>query len=243
MGWFKKQVNQGQISAPHPNPVVGGYLPCNWSLDPEQIPAIMWWTKWPVSLIQAFQTWLMDFIHISVVQVSVVGWVETEKNVPPYQEQLEAIRRLVGLIGPERVIWRYSPIPDPFNMEKGDILKDIAYNMWVMGIRSCYIRTLDNDRLIGGGGANKTRIRNLGIAKSILVNERITPTTCREDLALDPSYEEARCIDAGLLNTLCGCTLTHSTEKECGCAVSVDPGCGIPCKMGCTYCYAKPRNQ
>ncbi len=106
--WFMQRIRAGYCTVP--NPFNRGQV-STISLAPEDVDAIVFWTRFPRPLLPHldeldrcgyryyFQFTLLDYPR------------SLETHRPDVRQAVEAFRTLAERIGPERVIWRYDPIP------------------------------------------------------------------------------------------------------------------------------------
>jgi hypothetical protein len=80
------------------------------SLRPEDVAAIVFWTRWPTPLMEHLEE--LDRLGFAYVfQVTLTGLGEPlEPHPRSHAERLAAILALSDRIGPARVWWRYDPI-------------------------------------------------------------------------------------------------------------------------------------
>lgn len=233
------------------------------SLKPEDVDAICFWTKNPKPLMPYlnelnerglnyyFQFTLNPYSH------------KFEANVPALRERIDTFRELAGRIGPERVVWRYDPVilssitPVSWHLDQVDKiagqLKDSTRRL-VFSFYDFYGK--------GQGRLNKA-LKGTGISledmtapekaeelnqltkgfKTIADRYNLHILSCSEDLDLSATgIEHGACIDGSLVQELFGGAASLIKDKNqrqaCGCVESVDMGMYNTCRFGCTYCYA-----
>jgi hypothetical protein len=131
--WFMNRIRDGYFYRVNPfnSRQISGF-----SLKPEHVEAICFWTKNPRPLMQHLDE--LDrrgFKYYFQFTLNPYNSI-FEANVPPLQERIAAFRELAGRIGPERVIWRYDPViltsvtPASWHLEQAEqiagLLKDAA---------------------------------------------------------------------------------------------------------------------
>ena len=77
-------------------------------LSPETVDCIVFWTKDPAPMLAQLYR-LEPYPYYIQFTVNPYGG-ETERALPPKKTLLDTFRRLAERIGPERMVWRYSPI-------------------------------------------------------------------------------------------------------------------------------------
>ena len=197
---------------------------------------IQWWTKWPVALLRDLSGALAAWRDLSYINLTITGWQEVELAVPPLDAQIEAAVATINMMGADRVRWRYSPVPIPLDAKNLQRLDCIAMALAQHGVTECHVRSMESnpkDKFEIPGP--ERRAADYSIISSVVGRYGMVAKVCREDLIAIPTAQEVRCINPKQVGA-CGLR----TEKECGCAASMDPGQGIRCRMGCTYCYANP---
>ena len=167
---------------------------------------------------------------------------------------LETFRSLADALGPDRVVWRYSPI-----LLGGAY--DIAHHMqWFEAFaarlegstRTCRISFLDMYPKIAGRmaalgfvgvpeeakAALALRLAELGAAHGIEVGG------CGDGALDDAGLARAGCIDAAVVERVAGVRAKRAPggarRGACRCSPSVDIGTYDTCANGCVYCYANP---
>jgi DNA repair photolyase len=256
--WLIKRLRDGFCLVPNP---MNSRQVAEVSLKPEDVDAIVFWTKNPAPMIPLlkeieglgykfyFQFTLNDYPR------------EFEPGLPPVMERIETFKRLSSLIGAERVVWRYDPIilsnvtPVEYHTRKFQ-----AISMELKGwTRRCVISVVDIYR------KTEKRLRELekqsiqsdfsplenpGM-KSIL-NEisgiagenGIQVFSCAEGQGFKEKYgiECGKCIDDSLVKNLFGIEVSKEKDKYqrdlCGCISSKDIGMNNTCLHGCAYCYS-----
>ena len=255
--WFMNRVRAGYCLVPNPhNTKQVSYVP----LAPDETDAIVFWTKNPAPMLKHieelekagfrfyFQYTLNDYPK------------ELEPGVPPASQRIEAFIKLSGMIGPERVIWRYDPIivsnhtGFSFHREKFAALCEHLARFTrrvVVSIVDLYAKTKRNLRRLENDGfrfaedpVNDPEVDDLlsELAKTAR-KFALEIATCAEkrnytELGIAPG----RCIDGDLIERLW--RLHRPWKKDpgqrdaCGCVLSKDIGANDSCLHNCPYCYA-----
>lgn len=105
MPWFMKRLQAGYACWINPFSGKPQYV----SLGRAR--AVVFWSKNPESLIQ-YHTALEArsfayYVQFTLNDYETEGW---EPELPPISQRVETFRRLAGLLGPERVVWRFDPL-------------------------------------------------------------------------------------------------------------------------------------
>ncbi len=258
--WFMKRVREGFFHRVNPfnSKQVSGF-----SLKPEDVDAICFWTKNPNPLMKHLDE-LDERGLMYYFQFTLNPYDKTfEPNVPPLQERIETMIALAGRIGPERVVWRYDPIiltnvtPVAWHLKQAELiarqLKDATRRL-VFSFYDYYGK--------GQGRLNKT-LEGAGIKladittpehmnsldqvargfKDIANRHGLQIFSCSEDINLDSiGIQHGACIDGKLISQLFGADAVSNKDKNqresCGCVESADMGIYNTCHFRCSYCYA-----
>jgi len=105
--WFMKRIREGYFHRVNPfnSRQVSGF-----SLKPEDVDAICFWSKNPRQLMKYLDE-LNERGFNYYFQFTLNPYDKTfEPHVPPLPERIETMLELAGRIGPERVVWRYDPV-------------------------------------------------------------------------------------------------------------------------------------
>ena len=224
-------------------------------LSPDTVDCVAFWTKDP-SVLLARKTEL-DRVCPSpyFVQFTLNAYgADVEAGLPRKARLLETFRSLADALGPDRVVWRYSPI-----LLGGAY--DIAHHMqWFEAFaarlegstRTCRISFLDMYPKIAGRmaalgfvgvpeeakAALALRLAELGAAHGIEVGG------CGDGALDDAGLARAGCIDAAVVEHVAGVRAKRAPggarRGACRCSPSVDIGTYDTCANGCVYCYANP---
>lgn len=258
--WFMKRVREGFFHRVNPfnSRQVTGF-----SLKPEDVDAICFWTKNPRPLMTHLDELNERGLNY-FFQFTLNPYDSTfEPNVPPLQERIETMIELAGRIGPERVVWRYDPVilssisPVSWHLEQAERVAGLLKN----ATRRLMFSFCDfygkgrgrlNRALIGTGielmeiTAPEQREALDRVArgfKDIADLNALKIFSCCESVDLAAiGIRNGACIDAGLIRELFGISRTFSQDKNqrkgCNCAESADMGSYNSCRFRCTYCYA-----
>lgn len=224
-----------------------------WSAAPEDIHSLFFWTKFPVHLTEAVQTWLEPYRVFTAMTIT--GWEEVEARVPPLEEQLDAFKRHVEVVGVEKVRWRYSPVPNDFhtNMEQQRRFERICIEMSAMGIQELDLSLLQpsphwkEGYAAEGADEAQARLEVFSMLIAIAKVHGVRVGACADDVrvmqGLNPQNQEhcfsTRCLNRDTLDQVFGLNTEEILEHGCPCQMSVDPcqGQQFGCASQCAYCY------
>ena len=182
---------------------------------------------------------------------------DVEAGLPRKAELVETFRELARLLGPERVVWRYSPIllgGSGGRYTEGHHLRYFeTFARTLEGsTRRCRLSFLDVYRKIA------PRMEALGLsgvpdAEKRALAQRLAEIAAGFGIEVggcgDPALDEAGlagegCIDAAHVEQVAGVVAARGRgsrrQGACRCAPSVDVGSYDTCANGCVYCYANP---
>ncbi len=98
----------------------------------EKCKVIVFWTKNPKPILPYLKELDEKGIHY-YFQFTLNDYVSEgfEPNVPSLEERIETFKTLSGMIGRERVIWRFDPLIVP----PGQTVRDLLKKVWTIGNR------------------------------------------------------------------------------------------------------------
>lgn len=258
--WFMNRVREGYFYRVNPfnSKQVSGF-----SLKPEDLDAICFWTKNPKPLMQHLDE--LDERRLNYYfQFTLNSYAKTfEPHVPPLQERIETFKELADRIGPEKVVWRYDPIilssatPVSSHLEKAQEIAEQLNGYCRRLVFSFY------DFYGKGQGRLNKALSDTGIKleditaaeqrepldqvvrglKQIADRNKLQIFSCSEAVELGAiGIRHGACIDGELIRDLFG---VHSSKEKdrnqresCGCVESADMGIYNSCHFRCAYCYA-----
>lgn len=257
--WFMNRVREGFFHRVNPfnSRQVTGF-----SLKPEHVDAICFWTKNPrplmPHLVELDQRGLNYYFQFTLNPYDATF----EPHLTPLGERIAAFRELAGTIGPERVIWRYDPViltgitPVEWHLEQGARLAALLEGATRRLMFSFY------DFYGRGEGRLAKVLRRSGIIlediaapahrgsleqiahgfRDIADRHGLEIYTCCEDADLQQfGVRPGACIDGDLLMRLFGIGAVPKDKHQrtgCNCAESADMGSYNSCPFRCAYCYA-----
>lgn len=230
--WFQSQLDQGSMVGFDPRTAV----PVQWSLAPEDVFGLVFWTKNPTNLIRnAAQLKKYPL----VIHMTLTGWDEVEKGAPSVQEGLELMKEAANTFGAQNVTWRFSPIPDV-----PDVLQRFATMAHVVesiGVTEVYLAFLQENDLLPENRPGRVRrelLHQMAAATSLYLQ------LCNEDRTLvgEPPHYPHINLGYGICESgsrFRDVKRAPPTTEGCGCSLAVDPfTINETCTIGCGYCYA-----
>jgi DNA repair photolyase len=258
--WFMNRVREGYFHRVNPfnSKQVTGF-----SLKPEDVDAICFWTKNPRPLM----THLAELDERGLnyyFQFTLNPYGKTfEPALPPLRDRIETMIELAERIGPERVVWRYDPViltsvtPVAWHLEQAEQLASRLKDATRRLMFSFY------DYYGKGEGRLHTALQGTGISleditapghrgaleliaqsfKEIADRHALQIFTCSESVDLSAvGIEHGTCIDGQLIRNLFGVSAEFRKDKGqrecCSCVESADMGIYNSCRFSCAYCYA-----
>lgn len=255
--WFINRIRAGYCTVPNPfNAKQISYV----SLRPQDVQAIVFWTRNPKPLIKHLIE--MDQKEYRYYfQYTIIGYPSSiDPKSPPIDTAIKTFQELSGLIGKEKVIWRYDPILFSNETPLEWHIKQISYlierlkshtKRLVISFIDPYRKTkIKMDKGTGSSfrlapdafevSAYDQLIRWIGKEAN---NAGLEVQTCAESADLERSgISHGKCIDGDLISKIWGIAVSKRKDpfqrKQCGCVVSKDIGANNTCLFGCKYCYA-----
>ena len=252
--WFFHRLSEGFVWVRNPfNPHQVSRIP----LSPDEVDAFVFWTKNAAPMLAQLDA-LRPYPFYFQFTLTSYG-PDVEPGLPSKRTViLPAFLRLSRLIGPERVIWRYDPIlfssrytPDFHARSFAALAKALQGSTYrcVFSFFKPYRKAERNVQPLRLLSMDEKTMRNLVRSMAQTAHAYgMQLEACAQPMDLTAyGVGRAHCIDAQLLERLCGMPL--KTKKDtgqrplCGCAASVDIGAYNTCINGCLYCYANANPQ
>jgi hypothetical protein len=229
------------------------------SLNPEDVDVIVFWTKNPQPLLPYLNE-LDSLGYRYYFQYTLTGYLSAiEPGVPNVEKNLDTFKKLAGMVGPERVIWRYDPIIISNLTDFKYHIKQFA-NLCVrleQSTRRLVISFVDEYRK-AKHKFNRLERQNIKVKQGLtegdvqklvgfIVDQAaargMEVFSCAEALDLSPcGVKPGKCIDDNYINSVFGIKVSALKDKSqrpaCGCVRSKDIGAYDTCLHGCLYCYA-----
>jgi len=246
--WFMSRVEDGNVMVRNP------IYPRNITeiiLKPERIDAIVFWTKNPQNFIQYLPE-LDDrgFFYYFLFTVTPYG-NDFEAKVPPKNQMIEVFQKLSGILGKDRVIWRYDPIIFTKKTNENYHL-DQFYNI-ASALKNCTFQCITSfmveykkciRNMLGMQIEHPDYLRKKSLLctlKSISESFGMSLKLCADEETIE-GIEKACCIDPVLISNRTGKHLKNkkdiSQRVQCCCNESIDIGVYNTCLHQCLYCYA-----
>lgn len=230
--WFEQQLQRGWMIGFDPR----NGIPAKWSLAVGDVLGLVFWTRNPRNLI-ANAEWLKSYPL--AVHFTLTGWHEVEPGAPGIEEGLVLLRDTVRAFGPDRVTWRFSPVPMVADVL--DRFEKIAREAAQVGLPEVFAMFLQDNDLMPETRPPQSKIELL--RQMALRSRGLHIRLCQDDATLDIEGQMsnlARGVCESGKRFAAGARLD---KQSCGCALAVDPfTINESCSMGCAYCYAADRS-
>lgn len=256
--WFMNRIRAGFCMVPNPMNI---HQISTVSLLPENVEAIIFWSKNPAPLIPYLDELDNKGFHY-YFQFTLNDYPRAiEPQVPSLDTRLSTFLSLSKRIGTSRVVWRYDPIivsnvtTFDYHRERfAFIAKELrnSTRRVMISVVDFYRKTdrrltqleeeegFSFDRHVSSSPAIISLLKEFAV---IARENDIEIFTCAEkkdysDLGIPPG----KCIDAGILCRVWSLNLKYkkdpSQRDSCLCMISKDIGINDTCMHGCPYCYA-----
>lgn len=248
--WFYNRVKEGYVLVRNP------YYPSQvtkYLLNPSLIDAMVFCTKNPLPMLNdsaSLKTLLTIFDTFWFVTITPYE-ADIEPFVPPKDQVISSFQRLSGLIGKQRISWRYDPV---FITEKYSIsyhIKQFAAMAKILSkyTSQCVVSFID---LYEKTKKNFHNIRSVTNEEQELLIEAFSKTAGKYEMQIHLCCENVKlarenvdadgCMSKAVLEKALGCKLEVPQKKraraECSCLLGADIGAYNTCGHGCLYCYA-----
>lgn len=234
--WFKVQLGRGYFTGFNPKTSI----PAHWSLYPEDVLGLVFWTRNPENLIRD-EAVLKPYPL--VVHTTLTGWVEVERGAPDIDQGISLMRRAIETFGPSRVTWRFSPVP--LVIDVLDRFEKIARQIGpVAPGLPVYLSFLQENDRVPETRTLRMRSEITRHLMRISTENNLNLGVCQEDKVAHNILGSGRVCESGhrfknrMYDYGRGCFY-----EGCGCALAVDPfTVNESCRYGCLYCYAADKN-
>jgi hypothetical protein len=253
--WMVRRIREGYCDVPNP---VNRAQASRISLRPEDVDAIVFWTRNPRPLMPYLDE-LDGRGYRYYFQFTVLGYPrELDPKSPSVTTAVEAFHALAERLGPRRMIWRYDPIVftgitlPTFHQENFQRLAESLRGHTrrvVVSIMDMYRKIEKRLKKLEGTPA-AVRPCDAGdfgpLMRSLAgtaAENGMEIVSCAEEVDLRPfGILPGKCVDDRVIAEAFGIevpgTKDPTQRKACGCVVSRDIGMYESCLFGCKYCYA-----
>lgn len=244
--WFYNRIEAGYVLSRNP------YYPSQvtrYLLDPELIDAMIFCSKNPepmlerISLLAAYSTFWF-------VTITPYG-KDIEPYVPPKEQVIRSFQRLSGIVGRQRMSWRYDPvfITDKYSVSyhteqfgfMAEALSEYT-DQCVVSFIDLYEKTKRNFRGIRSVTGQEQEILVEAFAKTARENNLQIHLCCENAALVRENVDADGCMSQAVLERAVGCRLNvpkkRNARNECACLLGADIGAYNTCGHGCLYCYA-----
>jgi hypothetical protein len=228
------------------------------SLRPEDVDAIVFWTRNPRPLMPYLDELDSRGYHY-YFQFTILRYPrEIDAHSPPAASAVEAFRELAGRLGPSRMVWRYDPVvftgmtPPAFHQKSfrrlAESLRGHTRRV-VISIVDMYRKIEKRLKKLEGtpaavrscdAGDFEALMRGLA---EIAGENGMDIVSCAEETDLRPfGILPGKCVDDQVIAEAFGIEVPRTKDPAqraaCRCIGSRDIGMYESCLFGCQYCYA-----
>lgn len=229
------------------------------SLQPEDVIAIVFWTKNADPLIPqldelASRGFCFTFLYTVNNYPSLL-----EPRVPHCGHTIKVLRTLRERFPSSVVRWRYDTVVLTDELDSRWHANNFRYlcelmspisEQCIFSFCDYYKKTVRNmdEHVPSYHIPSETECLDLsGAMAEIASNQGITLASCAHDFLVRGKIVKARCVDTDVLMAIVDSEARKTalkklkvtpTRKECGCIASRDIGAYDTCSHGCVYCYA-----
>ncbi len=229
---------------------------------PEDTHSVVVVTKFPEAILaEPVRSTLARYDQVMAqVTITGLGGTALEPRVPPAEQVLRTLPRLVNFLGrPERVVVRVDPIVHWRQAPGAETKSNLSLFAGLVGeCRQAGIPRVKTSlvtpypkavRRFAAAGLELVDLQGSEREQVLRRLEREAQAAgVRLEFCCEPTRPRAACIDAALLTTLHPLGLPARPDRAagqrqaCGCSHSVDLAwySSHPCPSGCLYCYANP---
>jgi hypothetical protein len=253
--WMVRRIREGYCDVPNP---VNRAQASRISLRPEDVDAIVFWTRNPRPLMPYLDE-LDSRGYRYYVQYTILDYPrELDPKCPSAETAVQAFRDLAARLGPSRVVWRYDPIvfteitSPEFHQDNFRRLAEALRGHTRRVVVSIVDRYRKIEKRLKGLEGTPAEVRPCdpgGLASLMrslagtAAENGMEIVSCAEEIDLRPfGVLSGKCVDDRILAEALGievpATKDPAQRKACGCVVSRDIGMYESCLFGCQYCYA-----
>jgi hypothetical protein len=248
--WFMNRIREEYVLVRNPfNPQQISRI----SLKPGDVDCIVFWTKNPANILERLDE--LDrrgFRYYFLFTLTPYGR-DIEANLPDKDVLVATFGKLSGMIGRERVIWRYDPIVvtgrldrEYHEQEFRALARKLApfTDRCIISFLDFYAKTKRNMKSVDARDIDGAAMRGMAAGFVDVCRQKgLELRTCAEEIDLaDVGIPAGKCIDDERIAAILGRTFSvpraPGQRKTCRCASSVDIGAYNSCAHHCLYCYA-----
>jgi hypothetical protein len=211
--------------------------PYRWSLRPDDVLGLIFWTKDPTNLI--FSNLLERGYNIKC-HITATGWKEAEGRAPDLREAANKLAMAARILGPKNVYWRFSPVPvlpHPEVISRFGIILAMAASE---GIDRVYLSFLQPNDLMPETRTEQDRLNLLVEMAEVAQGHGVKVYLCNEDRLLVGYPDLHMNVTSGVCAPPEDFSLpgrSKPNSEGCGCVLMVDPfTINESCSVGCQYC-------
>jgi len=234
------------------------------SLEPEEVNAIVFWSKDYNPFISILKKIEPIYKHRFLFHLTINGFQNRAKqlfepNTPDFQTAIQSAIYLAEHYSKESVLWRFDPIILSTITPNSERIKAFEYLAGKLEgvVTRCYISFVDlygkvRRRFEKLEQATDIRFYRPQFSEQVEIVRQLNKiasnheirlfTCCENSIAEAAGISKGHCIDSELLKHLYPeIQFTNQfkpTRKECGCYASRDIGRYDSCRHHCLYCYA-----
>lgn len=260
--WMVNRIREGFVDVR--NPMFPSQI-SRYSMSPDIVDGMVFWTKDPQPMLSKLGAF-SDYSYYFQFSLTSYG-KDVEAGLRNKFELIETFKELAGMIGPERVMWRFDPIL--LNKKYSPEYQLRAFNTIASELngytKKVTISFIDEYRFSGRSIYESVNTTGVSADQQNCLAEQMSAIAHSNGMAIDTCAEavdlekygiqHARCVDSRVFERLDGCRLSRlktryeelakdkAQRKECCCIESIDIGWPNTCANGCRYCYATPDPQ
>lgn len=242
--WFIKRYQEGYVDVR--NPIYPRFVS---RINFSDVDLIMFCTKNPHPIID----FLPNIKQPIIFYITITPYKkDIEPNVPNKKEIIEDVKKIVNILGTEKVYVRYDPIflSQTYTLDyhikafqKLCSKLDGFINKIIVSFIDDYQNVRKNMNVLKIKNFTKIEKKTLGIAFSEIAKKHgISVQTCSEyDTLEEYGFIKGECLSRNLAKELTGKNYPEwkaRNSKNCHCASMVDIGTYNTCSHLCKYCYA-----
>ena len=223
------------------------------SLSPDNVDCIVFWTKDPAGFLGRLEELDRRGFHYYFLFTLTPYGKDIETDLPDKDELVSTFIKLSGMIGKEKVIWRYDPVVITDRLDRAyheqefrSLAQKLApyTNRCVISFLDFYAKTKRNMKDVNAIESDEASMRGLAANFAGTCRENgLQLQTCAENIDMtDIGVPPGKCIDDERIAAILGRNISipraPGQRTTCKCASSVDIGAYNSCPHHCLYCYA-----